>query len=141
MLRAHYRDADPVRIASSLRADLIFGRDKGDAEAQTGLGLLYNNGARESSSAWMRERIGIRNAAEAVKWYRRAADQGNGVSGLAEADKHVVASAIEFRIRQGRLCHYGHARGGGGRSGRFLPVNAPRPEGSDASSGRVAFFG
>jgi hypothetical protein len=27
MLRPHCRDADPVRIASSLRADLIFGRD------------------------------------------------------------------------------------------------------------------
>ena len=27
MLRAHYRDAGPVRIASPLRADMIFGRD------------------------------------------------------------------------------------------------------------------
>jgi hypothetical protein len=37
MLRADYRDADPVRIASPLRAAMIFGRDNG---ARSGPGAV-----------------------------------------------------------------------------------------------------
>jgi TPR repeat protein len=53
-----------VRLAVE-RATLE-GHEQGDAEAQFALGLMYDNGEAVSQ-----------DKAEAVRWYRMAAEQGN----------------------------------------------------------------
>ena len=77
MLRARYRDADSVRIASPLRADLIFGRDRG------------TSGSREflRTSAWPRFQLSVWRYCEASAAYIF----GGVVSGKAE---DVIATAL-----------------------------------------------
>lgn len=60
--------------AATIVEDLTAKADKGDAEAQYKLGMLYQDGYKDGTIEV------AKSPTDAAKWLRKAADQGNGLA-------------------------------------------------------------
>ena len=87
-------------------ASIIFAAAQGDADAQSKLGNLYHggNGVIGDSDGLTRLGWGRQDYAEAMKWYRKAAEQGYAQAQLNLGNIGTTTAMTSFRIRLLRIC-------------------------------------